>query len=228
MARSVDLTTLRARVRRAGSWENATGRVSDAELDDAINEGIAEIWEAIVNTGKHWKRSESSAANTASGTQAYALGATVYLVLSVKMTISGRESSLTPIDEISMPEVGGQLYATTGQPRHYTIAGDYLLFSPIPDGAYSYKYAFVPCATKLVNPGDNFDGINGWERGVVYAAVREIAFKQKEWELADRADGIVAKVKAQIQTTGVKRDPLPATMVDLRGLERRNKKWLWR
>lgn len=227
MSRSVALSTLRSRVRRAGSWENATGRVTDAEVDDAINEGIAFTWEAIVASQGHWKRSESTPANTSSGQQSYALGSTVLNLLAVKVTVSGRESSLLPINEVEAPEAGS-LYTGTGTPQFYSLAGDYLMFWPTPDSAYSFRYSFVPTATVLVNGSDTFDGISGWERMAVYYAVREIAFKQKEWELSDRAGGIVSAEEQRIRSSGKRRDPLPATMVDTRGLERRNRKWTWK
>ena len=49
-----------------------------------------------------------------------------------------------------------------------------------PNGAYSMKLYYVPCAPLFVTGAESFDGINGWEEHVIMTAAIAVKTKKQD------------------------------------------------
>ena len=89
MARNVDRATIRERVRWRSDTENATRRFPDTELNDAINEGIAQFHAEMVRARGQGFSEATTSVTTVTGVQEYALPATFLEVVKVWTLING-------------------------------------------------------------------------------------------------------------------------------------------
>lgn len=222
MSRSVQLSVLRSDVREMGDWENATDRVSNTLIDRALNQAITKTWLKIVRAGGQHKVTTTASANTTSGTAAYALASDFLWMLSVMVTSDGVERELTRVEMQHASDytdnAGG-----LGIPTEYQLVGDNLEFVPVPDGIYSYRYRYVQTPTTLAITTDTFDGILGFEQHAVCLAVKQIATREKSWDLVNSMRADIAVHEAEIFDCIARRNPNPPRVIDVRALDRRNR-----
>lgn len=226
MARTVLLSTLRDDVRQMGDWENATDRVTTALIDRALNQAITKTWLKVVRAGGQHKVTTTSSANTTSGTRAYALASDFLWGLAVLVTSDGVERELTSIDMLHSTDYSDSS-GGLGVPTHFQFVGDNLEFVPTPDGTYSYRYRYVATPTSLSGASDPFDGILGFEQHSVCLATKAIATREKAWDLVNAMRADVAVHEAEIFDCVQRRNPLPPRVVNVRGLEARNRTRRW-
>lgn len=225
MARNVSLTTLISDVRQLGGWVGlhaTTSRITDAMITRALNQNATRLWLEVVRTGGQHKVTTTVSANTTSGISSYALASGFLWGLAVLVTSDGVERELTNIDMLHASDFtdssGG-----AGIPAYFQFVGDNLELTPTPDGVYPYRYRYVGIPTDLANPGDQFDGILGFEQYIVARAVEDLATNQKEWDLVNAMKVKAQEHKQEVFDCLIRRNPLPNRVINTRALERRNR-----
>lgn len=221
MARSVTLAVLRTRWRQRANLEGATDFIADPEGDDNINEGVAELVDVIRGCYGADYYLKSVTFNTTSGVDTYALaaiGATDFVSLrgvditqGVNIVLTARPFNFNERNRYKW--VSGWVYS---EPVFYRIAGNNLVFEPIPTGAYQIKLWYLGTPAKLVNPGDSLDGVMGWEEYVVlYAAIRAL-LKDGDNEAAGPLVAEKERIRARIESLAGARDANePERVVDV-------------
>jgi hypothetical protein len=163
MARNITLSALRSRIRERGEIDN--NYISDAVLNDWINESLADLYDQIVATSSDYFL-DSSNINVVSGTDAYALPATFYKALGVDVNEGGQWFSMRRFnwgERNTFNVVSGQNQRTSG----YRIMGGNLRIIPSPSWSSTVRLWFIPAPPKLVLDADTWDGIAGWEEFAV-------------------------------------------------------------
>jgi len=212
MARGVPLSTLRTRVQRAADIEGSTARFPSSELNDYINESLAELYGLIIGAygQDYYRRTFTFTTNGASAS--YPLPNDFLSVISVDVPLGGN----LVITAKTYSENERNLYKffpfgawTLHQPLFYRLTGAFdssgstpqtITFTPQPSGPYTVNVNYVPVPTKLVDDLNTFDGVAGWEEYVVLDAAMKCATKNQEWELlqalAARKQGMRERVEA--------------------------------
>lgn len=196
MARLVTLSTLQSRVQQRTNMQTASNAVlyTTAELTDMLNEGIADYWTILDSIQNQDYYRESVTFSTAGNVALYAIGlgkaipvADFMKVISIDVAY-GQNIILSarPYMESERNRYKwfpGWVY---NQPIFYRRTGkssvsgssDSISFIPTPSGAYQVTLNYVPTPTYLVNAGDTFDGVCGFEEIVVLSAAIKLLHKQ--------------------------------------------------
>lgn len=183
--RPVDLTTLRQRVRRRTDTENEIARFPDTELDDAINEGIAQFHAERVRIRGQGFDEATTLFSTVAGTETYDLPATLLNVVKVWTKLDGAEFQLTGYEE---PDTDGLVEpASWAMIRNvgFRIVGSQVSLRPIPDAVHTVYIKYVSTAVKLTAPSNTVDGVDGLEEFIV-------AWAGKRFAMKNEASGMVA------------------------------------
>lgn len=164
-------------IRQRTNQENSTF-VTDAELTEYLNQELAELHGRLVYTqGQPLLRSEYPITVTA-GTATYPLAADFLSVQEVMATINGSSGFLRPF----MASEHGYLSSTGAalpyMPVMYRVQGDNIEFRPATQSFAATVY-YTPACPRLVNPGDPFDGFNGWEMAAIAGACAQVMAKEE-------------------------------------------------
>lgn len=221
MSRTVTLATLRSRVRWRTDTENETTRFSDANITDALNEGIAKLHSRIVRARGEGYYESSTTVNTAAGTETYTLPATFFSLLKVFATIDGREYVFTPYEAVETDGLRDNVSWGTLTEIQYRLRGGNISFRPVPNGVYPVTIVFAPASGLLVNTSDTLDGIDGLEEFAVCWAAKRIAMQQRDFALCGVLDGEMERAFQEIDGLCHARDAaLPPRMLDVKRLDR--------
>jgi hypothetical protein len=209
MAASVTLAQMIAMVRRRANIVSQTGFIDDAELTDELNEALADLYDMLVGVGgQPWFRN-SVTFSTVANTDAYDLTVKApdfYKLQSIDIDFGGgifRTARPFMEEERNLFKypLSGWIYQL---PVLYRLQGKNLTFIPSPAGVYSVTVNYYPVFTKLVNVGDTFDGINGFESYAIWTVVGFC--KQKGDEDASFAMQRAAQKREQILAMAASRD----------------------
>lgn len=184
--RTVSLTTLRSRVRWRTDTERETSRFPDTELDDCINEGIAQFQSELVRADGQGVQEASTFFMTVNGTDTYALSASLLEVRGVTATSPGFTRNLRVWSEIDVEILANADIWINGNGNgigFYRIVGDNIQLRGMPRSAFRVDIKYVQNAVKLVLPANTVDGVNGLEEYVVCWAGERFALKNRDWEL---------------------------------------------
>ncbi len=171
MARSVLASELLSRLRQATDAENDT-HVGDPELYRALTSAVSETWDYIQANGLGGEAVRIVYFNTVADQTDYDLTGTLY-----KPTPTGSSATIPEFYKVKTLYVddGNGLYrpiSRQGPNEHYG--------QKAPQGVYSMKLAYVPCAPVWTLGSESFDGINGWEEHVVQTAAIFIKAKKAD------------------------------------------------
>lgn len=210
MARSVTLATLESRVLRRANLEGAMGPnsfITQAELDDAINESLAELYDLLrAGYGQDYFVNTSTF-NTTANTASYALPGDFMSMLGVDITfgqnlvITGRPYMWTERNRYKW--YPGWIYS---QPVFYRIIGGNITFIPSPGGSFSVTLNYVPAFQSLTLPGSTFDGVAGWEEYAVLDAAIKLLIKDGDPDMIGVLQGRLAQMKQRIDGLAAQRD----------------------
>jgi len=218
MARGVTLATLRTRVQRAADIEGASARFPDSELNDYINESLAELYDLIRGAyGQDYYRKTSTF--TTSGTQvAYSLPSDFLDLISVDVPLGGN----LVLTARPYMESERNLYKffpfgawTLNQPIWYRLTGatdstgttaQTISFIPAPTGTYTVNVNYVPTPTLLTGDSSTFDGVAGWEEYAVIDAAMKCLRKNQEFEAIGVLTGQKAAIQARIEKMAAEHD----------------------
>ncbi len=177
MARSRTLTNLISDVRSRVNQENSTF-VTDAELTEYLNQEIARLHTHLVQGSGHPHFRNSTTFAVTSTTNLQALPADFYQVQEITATIGGTTGSITPF---MASERGFLKNASVWSPLsgvQYRIQANNIEFLPASQSFTATMY-YVPCATRLVNGSDVWDGFCGYETVPIYGACAIVLAKEE-------------------------------------------------
>lgn len=209
MAASVTLAQMIASVRRRANILSQTGFIDDAELTEELNYALSELYDMLVGVGgQPWFRS-SVTFNTIAGTDVYDLTVKApdfYKLQSISVDFGGgiiRDARPFMESERNMYRypLSGWLYQ---YPVLYRMQGKSLTFIPIPNAVFPITMNYYPTFTKLVNSGDTFDGVNGWEEYAIWLVTAYC--KSKGDEDANYAMARANQLRDRIQSLAASRD----------------------
>jgi len=217
MARAVSLATLRSRVRRRTDSESESSRFPDDEVDDCINEGIAQFHGERLRIRPQGYDDSYTTIDISAGQSIYGLPAEFLQVTKVYVTTNGVESQATVYEEadtngITEPQSWG------GQAPSFRLLGNNIEFRPSPaaDGTVSIKY--VSTAVRLADPADTIDGVDGYEEYVVGWAAKLLCTKNGDTTRAALCDSLMASVLDRMRSVEHARNAVaPPRMLDVRG-----------
>lgn len=177
MARSRTLTNLIADVRTRTNQEASTF-VTDAEITEWLNQGIAEcqVRLGIAEGQPHFRA--STTITVTSPTALYPLPANFYSAQEVTATFGGATWSLLPF----MPSeraalTSATMYAVYG-PLGYRIQAGNIEFRPATQN-FTSEVFYVPTASRLSAGSDTWDGFNGYEMAPIYDACAQVMAKEE-------------------------------------------------
>lgn len=179
--RTKTLLSLRTQARQRADKVNS-GYILDSELNQYINNSIAELYDLLVSAYGEDYYSKTYNFTVNGVDTVYDLPTDFYKVLGIDLYINpSRFISLRPymFNERGRYQDGSNwaaIIAIQG-PRYY-IKANSVEFNPSPPGAYQLSMFYVPACPELVSDSDTFDGINGWEEYVIVDAA--IKMLQKE------------------------------------------------
>lgn len=191
MARTYTLLELRTRVRRRADVGDF---ITDAEIDDYINESYADLFTMLVAAGENYDVSETTI-SISSATDTYSLPVDFYKIIGVDYKVTSTDQYIT-------------LFPFNENERNRTISGA----SSLPTGTIRVRYATIP--DKLTSDSDTVDGIAGWEKYVILDAA--IACKDKQEMSTSTLMAQKREMQKKIEEKAMMRDiGTPATITDI-------------
>jgi hypothetical protein len=188
MARTRTLLQLRTEVRNRGDFQSV--RHTDAELTRSINESIAELYDLLVSSNKDYYL-DSKDYSVVAGTDTYALPTDFYKVVGVDVQDSSRWRLMRRFNWSERNQL--QESAATKWNTRYRVMGSNLRLRPSPSWTGTIRFWYIPAPAELVNDGDTFDGIAGWEEYVITDCVIKGRVKDED----DVRDLLIAKEKLE-------------------------------
>lgn len=178
-----------------------------------VNQGCAEWYDLIVEArGRAYFRATPSTITTAASTSRYALPATFYRLISLRVSGSGGYclDPFSPQDEPALREPG----VTAAKPTNYELQPGYVELLPLHAANVSVIVDYVPIFTDLLDSSTStFDGINGWEQYPTEYAAREMLLKDGEKSDAADCTAKLGALAARIAKLAPKRDAFRAERV---------------
>lgn len=200
MARVVTLANLRTWARQLSDTENDPN-VGDAELTALANRHLTEVYDTLVDAGPADYYAATESITTAAGVTTYALPADFRSLLDVY----ARESA-TEVRNI--PPVGA------GERGKYRS----------PSGVWTLDVEYIPVAPTLVDDGDTFDGVSGWEELIANLMARDTMIKRESDPSAVMAN--ISRLEGRIASRSRQRDKgHPKRIVDTD--EQAARTWPW-
>ena len=176
-----------ARVRQRADMED-NYFVSDIEVRDYINSGIAELHDLLIQTYGQDYYVSSSTFNTVAGQDSYSIatsiGANFYKLRGVDAQVGGTWFTLSPFNfnerNLNQDRNNWSLLQNT----KYRLVGENIVFTPQPDAIHAVKVWFIPTAqqfssTTPATSTTTFDDINGYAEYVVLDAAMKCLQKEE-------------------------------------------------
>lgn len=217
MARTVTAAQLVGWVRAKGDWPSASSFITDTEILDELNAGIASLHRILASIHGYEYFRAASTLSTAIGVETVSLPATFYKLLGLwwndgsgKMQPIRRYMPAEAEDQIS----GEGWNACFGGVSYALIAGS-LRFVPTPQAVYSLKIEYAAAPVRLALADDTWDGYAGFEEYPVWYAVA--TFKEKEDNDSQVAMMRMKAIEADIRATSIRDQNEPKRAQDLKG-----------
>lgn len=171
--RAFTLAQLRTKVQQRADIETSR-HFTPAEIDGLINTAYAELYEILVQSGRHYF--EATQVITTAGTNTVALQANYLATLRVDWIPStGRRIRLREVQVAELerwPAIGS--FASG-----YRVVGTNLLLYSTPPAGQTYEHLYVPACPILAVDGDTVDGVGGWEEFLVVDAAIRVGIKEE-------------------------------------------------
>ena len=180
MARTVSLASLRTWARQLANVEGDPN-ITDAELTSLANRHLTEVYDALVDAGPPDYYASTTTVSTVAGTTLYALPSDFRTLLEVYAQESNTQVRLV-------------------HPMRHGERGKYRS----PTDIWTLTLEYVPAAPILVNPGDTFDGVSGWEELIANLMARDVMIKRQDDPSAVMAS--IGALQGRINTRARSRD----------------------
>ena len=157
--------------------------VTLTECAGYLNYGLTQVYDQLIAArGQNYYRSVNNF-NTVNQQQLYALPANFYQLISVDVYFGGGNTYPT-ISAKKYQEEERNMFSllpgwTFGTPIFYELNGGNIRLIPVPTNATQIGLNYVPAYIPLVNPGDTFDGVSGWEEWAIWYAASVMLAKEE-------------------------------------------------
>src|SRR5678816_1841308 len=205
MPSTVTLGAMRNAARTRANQETldqANAFVTDAELNGIVNNGVRHVYRLLVRARSGYYRADPpQTITTTNGTSAYSLASDFMELISVDWQFSASDVvAVYPYEEAER----NRFKLTTGWQRTYPVAyqlqNGKINFIPTPTGASVVVVNYVPTFTNLVNDGDTFDGIAGYEEYAICKAASYLCTKDDDGEAAAAHEAQASMIENEIKT----------------------------
>lgn len=178
MARSRTLADMRSDVRLRADVVGVQF-VTDAEINEYLNQSIAELYDKLVGArGHEYYATEQTIPTT--GSEVYSLPSNHYETLYVELDDGGTRQRLGTYSFHERAKLIGTSALSPGRPIAFRLIGTGISLLPAPSSGYTVRHWYVPACARLTLDADTFDGIDGWEE---YAIWRAVAYVQQKEQL---------------------------------------------
>lgn len=180
MPRNVTLLDLRTRVRQRANMENSTF-VTDSEVSSLVNEGIAGLYNLLIQARGQEYYSIDYVFSTVANQQIYDLPADFYQLLDVTAVIENHTHKLIRYQMADMAALRDSGMTSPATLPRYRLRGEFntttnvaqIQILPVPNQVFAIALYYVPAPVLLSADSDTCDGIAGFEEWVVLdAAIR--------------------------------------------------------
>lgn len=216
MPATVAFSAMMTRVRELADMQTsneAQAFVTDAELKRALNRNLKQLYQKlIIARGDDYYANRVTFSLTA-GQAEYAL--TLYVAADF-MQLLGVDISdgtrVIPVPKFILKEWADLKYLENLNTNdlgmfRYRLKGQFMEVRPMPrTGNYTLTVHYLPAFTELVNAGDTFDGVNGWEDWACYGAAIDLLNKEESFEQAAALQAMRATIDGQIDALAGARD----------------------
>lgn len=217
MALTQTLLQLRTNVRRMAdvAGGSALARHPDADLNDYVNRGIAALRRELDVAIPDQRFLTSTTVSTVSGTTTYSLPSDFNHLVSVDLTANGAKSWLLPFEMHERPSLTSPNTSFSGIPFVYRLEGSSIELLPAPTAAYTATIWYVADPSTLASDGSTLDTITRLDDYVIAYAAKLAAMKDKNWDLVQACDGIMDRMREDVQFIARSRDRnAPSRIVD--------------
>lgn len=173
---------------RARADLTGTTTPDDTTFTTWANQAIAELRELIANEFEDALTVVSSNQTTTANVDTYALGATFFRLVGLDVTF---DSGLTwfTMHRFNFAErnrwnrnalLRGISWSRMAIPK-YRVVGNNIMFTPAPQGSFTWRYWYIPTFTPLAATSDTFDFIHSWDDWVAQRmAIRAIVKEESD------------------------------------------------
>ncbi len=205
MARVRTMEDLIADCRNRTNMENSP-LLTDDEIQELLNQELAELYNHIwTNEDKPYYRNQAVYTVTGTNDSIQPLPIDFLSAQEVMLEYNGYTTNMLPFmasEHAMYLNTGYTLYMTGLLPVYRIQAGN-IEFLP-PGQAMTVTVFYTPCLSRLVNPSDTFDGINGWEVSAIYGTCAQML--QKEDSDPSFYESRKARILNDVDAWAAKRD----------------------
>ena len=170
--------------------------VSDSELNEYINQSLAELYDRLVNAHGQEFYVKQDVVTTVQNQETYTLPADHYETVYVELDDGSTRFRLPSYSMHERARIIGTNVNNPGRPIAFRLQQGSLSLLPPPTGGFTIRHWYVPACVRLTSDSDSFDGVDGWEE---YAIWRAVAYAQQKEQLdASFALGMVAQMAQRI------------------------------
>lgn len=195
------LAYLRSRVRKAADMVNSKF-VSDAEINEYINESAAELYDLLVAANVDYYN--TTLAFSISSGSTYALPVDFYKLRGLDINSSGEYIPVYNYNYLERNLLQNITIGTYYSNVQYAIVGNNIEFLPAANAIGSYRLRYVPYFVEMDDDADTFDGKNGFEKYIIVDAAIEC--KDKEESDTSRLQSAKNALLQRIQAMALNRD----------------------
>lgn len=183
MAQLVSLLELRRRAREYADQETSDPSgafVDDAELTRSINDGLAELYDLMVEVRGDLFFATTVDLTTVAGQTSYDLPDDFYSLTKVIASRSGSDQWCSvPLWGLDDYPYLLSMKAGSGNVLRYRLQGTRLVLLPVPVSGETVRVMYVPTFTPLVSDLDSVDGVNGWADYAALSAAIDMMQKEE-------------------------------------------------
>jgi hypothetical protein len=217
MALTQTLAQLRTNVRRMADAGGTTAlqRHPDADLNDYVNRGIAALRRELDVAIPDQRFLASSTVTTVAGTTTYSLPADFNHLVSIDILADGTKTWLLPYELHERASLTSPDINSSGVPLAYRLMGGNVELLPAPQGVYTVTLWYVADPSTLSLDASTFDTITRLDDYVIAYAAKLVAMKDKNWDLLGACDGLMDRMREDVQFIARSRDRnSPSRIVD--------------
>jgi hypothetical protein len=210
LALNQTLTQLINSTRKCADIEGTSAllRHPDSDVTDYVNRGVAALCRILTLYIPDQQYLSSASVTLVSGTATYSLNSTFRNLISVDLTANGTKSWLTAYNMNERPILSDSNIASSGIPLFYRLRAANIEYLPTPGASgYTSTLWYVPVPVQLSSGGTTtFDTIDRLDDYIIWYAAREVAKKDRLWDLHNALSQNLSELRSDIQTLARSRD----------------------
>lgn len=210
MAASVTLASMLTRARRLAQMEGGTTFVTDAEVEQWLNDGLRDLYDLLIAARGEDYYAVSAAVTYSALIDGWALPAAFYRAMEVVL-YDGSTYYSAPRAEVADLARSWNVHANGGASSladcSYRLTETEIELMPMPAAKTTtvVNLYYLPTLT-TVGTGGSFDGINGWEEYAVLSAAIRMLKKEGTLDIAQALEVERARIEQRIGRLASTRD----------------------